>query len=47
MSVELDEQVLDEHLLDLFASEELVFLGEHLLDSVFESFILPKAPLCI
>jgi hypothetical protein len=47
MSVELDQQILDEHLLDLFASQKLLFLGEHLLDGIFESLRFPKSSLCI
>lgn len=46
-SVEIDQQIRDEHLLDLFASRKLVFLVEHLLDGIFSPLILAKNSLYI
>jgi hypothetical protein len=47
MSVELFQQILDEHILDLVASKKLIFLIEHLLYRVGEPFVFPEHSLRI
>jgi len=43
MLVELDKQIVDEHILDLISAQRLVFLSEHLLDGIGESFVRSTA----
>jgi len=43
MLVELDKQIVDEHILDLISAQKLVFPSEHLFDGVGEPLVLSTA----